>query len=478
MRSAPASWDWDEGPSLLGSAWRYRWLLVAAVLVGALLGLGLSSLQPTRYEGVARVLLLDREPGQEPGTVDPARELQNQVNVMTSASVLGQASERHGGGQTVEELRELVTVEASRDADVITIRALDPAPAGAARLADSVASAYEEVVAQDVRRQATDAIAASTVEEARLRRQLDQLEAARAAAPGNTALRVEAETVTSQLQSVLTEQLRLHQEANRPTGAGVALRERAAVPTEPAQPKRLRNTAGGALLLLFAAAGLAWTLAGRRTAASPRRPPIAASTTRPPPPEIGGNGSQPPLTPELIVAFDRLAKPLQEVVETLRLDGWSVTEQSLPQVEAEKAARHFGLDVAAILLDDGQGRLQVVGEVGLTPRERRAAIGHDPAAWREVFDGGPRLVEEQDRPRFAEAGIPVGAGETVLLVPLVHDDIGFGLLVARARGNAKGGAGFEQRDVESVTAYARVIAPTLWSWVLLDRLKLRLGQER
>jgi capsular polysaccharide biosynthesis protein len=491
------------------------------MLVGALVGFGLSSLQPTLYEGVARVLFFDRDGGQAQAGVDPARVLQNQVNVMTSTSVLRGASRYHGGGQTVEQIRAHVTVEALPDADVITIHALDSTPAGAAKLADSVAKAYQEVVAGDARRQAATAKAAAQAEANRLKRRLDELKAAQAADPGNAALQVEVESVTNQLQNVLTEQLQQDVEAVRRANAGGTLIEQATRPTQPAQPKRLRNTAGGAMLFLLVAVGLAWTLAGRRPPPGHAPAAITTATTRPgiggrsaaaertlaaerpsAPPEdhedgwdgwstasvagaesnttpTAGNGSQPPpLTPELIVAFERLAKPLQEVVETLRLDGWSRAKQSLPQVEAEKAAQHFKLDVAAILLDDGRGRFKVAGEVGLPPIQRRAAIRYDLDAWRELFEGGPRLIGEKDREQFAKAGIPVGAGQMVFLVPLVHDDIGFGLLLASVHANGNGRARFEERDVESMTAYARVIGPTLWSWVLLDRLKLRLGQER
>ena len=40
---------------LLRSAWRYKGLIVAAVLLGALLGYGWTARQPTLYEGAALV---------------------------------------------------------------------------------------------------------------------------------------------------------------------------------------------------------------------------------------------------------------------------------------------------------------------------------------------------------------------------------------------------------------------------------------
>jgi hypothetical protein len=549
VMSAPANWGWQDGPGLLGSAWRYKGFLAAATLVGALLGVGFSNLQPTLYEGVATILLVDvdRDTGQAPPNVDQERWLQNQVNVMTSASVLTEASKRHGGGLTLAQVRERVAVEASLDADVITIHASDPTPRGAARLANSVALAYDHVVNQDIRRRAADAIATAKAEEERLRQRLTQLQTELAAHPGSEALKVEVGTVTDRLQSVLAEQLRLDQDANG-ADEGVVRFERATIPTGPVQPQRRRNTAGGALLFLLASAVIAWTLAGRRPAVDRRSLAIATSPTATARSGIGsqsaeagdglrarptawasrsdtaradGNGSRPangeipprehyaepagygpiwegedgratglrkadangpqpgtpPLTPELIVAFDRLTEHLQEVMETLRVDGWSVAEQSLPQLEAEKAAHHFGLEVAVILLDDGRGRLEVAGEVGLDPIERDKAIGYDRDVWIQVFDRGPRLAAEEDRTMFAKAGIPHDAAESLFMVPLIHDDVGFGLLLVNAHTNGDGPTTVDDRRIEGVTAYAGVIVPTLWSWVLLGRLMQHLGGE-
>jgi hypothetical protein len=196
------------------------------------------------------------------------------------------------------------------------------------------------------------------------------------------------------------------------------------------------------------------------------------------PDAYGGATGAPTLTPELFVAFNRLTDPLQEVMERLRLDGWGVAEQSLPQVEAEKAALYFGLEVVVILLDDGTGKLEVAGEVGVTPIERRKAIRYDPDLWRAVLDAGPRVMDEEDRARFVEAGIPGSAGEAILMIPLVHEDVGFGLLLASAHTDGEESAAFHEWNIGSMAAYTRVLEPALWSWVLLGRLKLRLSDER
>jgi hypothetical protein len=78
---------------------------------------------------------------------------------------------------------------------------------------------------------------------------------------------------------------------------------------------------------------------------------------------------------------------------------------------------------------------------------------------------------------FAKAGIPHDAAESLFMVPLIHDDVGFGLLLVNAHTNGDGPTKVDDRRIEGVTAYAGVIVPTLWSWVLLGRLMQHLGGE-
>jgi hypothetical protein len=53
-----------------------------------------------------------------------------------------------------------------------------------------------------------------------------------------------------------------------------------------------------------------------------------------------------------------------------------------------------------------------------------------------------------------------------------------GLLLASVRADGRDPAGSDEWEIESMTTYGRVIEPTLWSWVLLSRLKLGLGEDR
>ena len=457
MSTAPPDLEW-EGPGLLGSAWRYRGLLLAAALFGGLLGLVFSALQPVRYEGVSSVLLATPESAQ-PG-FDAERHLQNQVGIMTSAAVLDRAAQRHGGGLSVEAVRGRVTVDASQSSDVVAIRALDPTPAGAVKLADSVALAYEDVLAQRRRREAQVAISVAQAQQARLFDRLADLIRALETDKGNPSVQAELDSVGTELRQAITEELDREKDLAARSGQGTALLQGAETPTGPAQPQRARNVVLGAATFLLAAVAAAWALAGRQT-----RTADAAPTAR----EAGtaAGPSEPPAPPAGPVPSPELLEDLEHLRSTLR---------RLPQAEAEAAAGRFGLKVAAILLDDGDGRLTVAGQVGLSAPDQRRVLRHDADAVRAALDAGPRAVGQAERTRLARAGLP-GGGAIRLVVPLVHDDVGFGLLLASPKPNGRAPGRFDDAEVAAIAEHARELAPALRSVVLVDRINQRLHPD-
>jgi capsular polysaccharide biosynthesis protein len=190
-----------------GAVRRHRWLLTVAtaVLAGLLLGYLAAARQPLLYEATARMLVEPTIPSQDgAAAVNPNRTLRNQAAILSSTPVLQDAARRFGDGLTLGVIRGRVAVETSTESDLITVRALDATPDGAARLADSVVQAYEEVVG-------------------------GQLTAAR-----------------------------------NGLGGGVAVGEPAEAPQAPAQPRPVRMMAIGALLGLAAGGALAWWLASGR----------------------------------------------------------------------------------------------------------------------------------------------------------------------------------------------------------------------
>ena len=250
---------------LLGSIWRYRWLITAAVLLGALLGYGWAVRQPVLYEGVTRVALaapgttsLPGETSQPP--VEPAQYLRQQAQLMRSAPVLERAVKLSGSRISVETLGQRLEVDVAPDADVLTIRVVDSTARGAAQLANAVTITYQGVVARQFREVVRSV-------RSRLEARLVGIDAELADRPNDSRLRAQREAVAQQLKQSETD---WRGEVDR----RLALLERAAVPKQPIQPSpgRKMTMAIGMLLGLLASAALVWWCTRRQG------PPSGAST--------------------------------------------------------------------------------------------------------------------------------------------------------------------------------------------------------
>src|SRR5215217_7309474 len=92
---------WDDGPSLLASLWRYRWLVLLGVLVAALAGYVSSVRKTPQYEATAR-LVLSPPSGSAIGgagnapAIDPDRYMGNQALIIGSSPVVFHAAELAG----------------------------------------------------------------------------------------------------------------------------------------------------------------------------------------------------------------------------------------------------------------------------------------------------------------------------------------------------------------------------------------------
>jgi hypothetical protein len=482
--------DWQEGPGLVASIWRYRSLVAVAVLVGGLAAYAWSSRQPVRYEGQVRMFL---DTGGDK-TPDPDRVVRSQAEFLTSPTVLARATALTGHRLTPKELQDRLTVEPATDADLITIRVLEATPQGAAKLADTVVRAYRNVFSEQTTNGAKQEVAG-------LERRQEQLGEEIKALREQLRLQPEDPVVQANLQAKergldgLADQIESAHRRVRGGGSLETVREQAAVPDEPAQPKPLRTTAIGALLALFAAAGLAWWLSGRRPAlerqglwrqglgggireeraeldqSSPLRLGArfrnsrAASTNGAP----TGNGAV-----SGIADFDQIATSVQELFRFLDGPPQRLYEGDLPQLAAEEIAHQFQVDLVAILLDNG-GEVQTMGCVGL-PASR---TGTTDDGVRHLIEAaarsGPRLVDHDELARLAQTGLGDQA-DSIALVPLVRDQVGFGVLLAGRRPTHERVAPLTDREVREIADSMRdIMVPYLWAWLLLRDLKLRLG---
>ena len=252
----------DEGPSLLASLWRFRWLVLAAVLIGGFAGYGLSVRQPRQYEAVARLIL--SLPGQNTlsgggaPAIDPDRYLRNQAQFISSSLVVHRAAEI--AGMPAATWRGSLTVQPGKDLDLIVIRVRASTGKGAAKVANSVVRAYQEVrskLARDENLAAQERLTATTD---KLRDRLSDLDAKlRSGGAGDPVLIAQREAAEGQLKAIVAQGVQASVAASLAETA-IQSSERATPPTQPVEPRPKRTAAAGAVFGLFAVSALTWLL--------------------------------------------------------------------------------------------------------------------------------------------------------------------------------------------------------------------------
>jgi hypothetical protein len=199
--------------------------------------------------------------------------------------------------------------------------------------------------------------------------------------------------------------------------------------------------------------------------------------TAPRRPETTEREDAAPDAPMPLADFDRLTQSIESVTEALGGQPLEFYERDLPQIAAAETARRVRADVVVLLLDNGEGLMEVSGGVGLTPAERRLSVEYSRDVMRELFRAGVGLIEDTDRVRGALAGIPGSRAETLVMVPLVHERLGFGVLMA-GRNRSQIGVPtevFTDAEIEVLMGFADAAAASLRTAVLLRHLK---GQLR
>jgi uncharacterized protein involved in exopolysaccharide biosynthesis len=252
----------DAVDRLVQSARRYKGLIIAAVLLGALLGYGWASRQPAPYQGVTRVFPKVGSgstslPGEAPQPVgDPAGYVREQAALLSSPVVLQRAVKLSGSRISAERLGQRLEVDAARDTDLITIRVLDSTATGAAQLTNAVVAAYEAVVAQQLRERSRGVVSQLRSRRSGLKARVAGIDAELAGRPNDGRLRAQRDAVNNELVAI-------ERQIAKVVAArfnGVALWERAAVPDQPIPPRPARPMVIGMLVGLLASGALAWWL--------------------------------------------------------------------------------------------------------------------------------------------------------------------------------------------------------------------------
>jgi capsular exopolysaccharide synthesis family protein len=377
--------EWDEGPSLLESIWRFRWLVLVAVLLGGLGAYALSARQPPQYEAVARVFL--SIPGQssllrtEGGpSIDADRYVRNQAQLMTSAPVISRAAEL--SGLPAARLRKNLAVVPSKDLDLVVIRTKAGTTSEATRVVDSVAIAYQQVLTKQAGDDLTTATERLTATTEKLRADLEKLHAKLQANPNDPVLSAQLDATEGQLKSIVGEGVQLGVTATLGADA-VRFRERAAANGVPVEPRPKRTAAGGAVFALFASVGLAWWLDRRRPSPAPRgdlaAPPVR--DTGSPGGSIGdGLDLQPGGMPSLPGDHTPVLGEIPSFGE-LEVDG-EAPAATAPQSAASNAYRHIAqlikiasrdAHLAAVLVtspEPGDGKTMTTLNVAIAAADR------------------------------------------------------------------------------------------------------------
>ena len=164
---------------------------------------------------------------------------------------------------------------------------------------------------------------------------------------------------------------------------------------------------------------------------------------------------------------------VQELFRFLEGPPQRLYEEDLPQLAAEEIAHRFQVDLVAVLLDNA-GEVQTMGSVGL----RASRTGTIDRGIRHLIEAvaqsGPRLVDNGELAQLATAGLGDDQADSFALVPLVRDQVGFGVLIAGRRHTDEQATPLSVREVEEIAGATRDIVPYLWAWLLLRHLKLRL----
>jgi Mrp family chromosome partitioning ATPase len=254
---------WGDRPGIVASLLRYRVIVVAATLLGAVAGYGIAQLLPVRYQ--AHAVLIVSDPG-APSVLgggdaltssDREVYMAKQADIMTSTVVLEGALELLGSRQSVRDVRDDLNVQPSANMASISIAATTSDPRSAATLANAVGTAYGQVTEERAAADANSAI--ESLQKRRNRYQAD-LDASPKSADGQLTFRQRqlADQIADlqQREQDITTQAEVY-------ASGVEYFEQAEPPTSPSQPKPKLAAVLGGLLGLLAAGAWAWWAAAR-----------------------------------------------------------------------------------------------------------------------------------------------------------------------------------------------------------------------
>ena len=248
-----------DGPGILGSLWRHRGVALVMMLLAALAGYLVVWLLPARYQAQATLVLRDPftagvlgDGSGQPG--DLAVYMAKQGDIVNSREVLNRAAGLLGGTLSSDDIRSAVQAAPSSDLASLDVKATASDAAMAAKLANAVGDAYQQVSHESV----TDEARRRTDSLEQIRRGLQvQLDAVRGPFAGNQPLvGATQDALASQIADLRQREQDIGERAAS-FGSGVDLFERAEAPQRSTKPSPLIGGFAGAVV------GLVPPLAGR-----------------------------------------------------------------------------------------------------------------------------------------------------------------------------------------------------------------------
>jgi capsular polysaccharide biosynthesis protein len=494
---------WTDGPSLPQSIWRYKWLVAVLVLLGMLIGFLFSVTQPVRYEGVVRIFVAS----EEVPAGDAQRTVLSRAQFIQTPVVLDRVVALTENRLTRKELEKQLTVEPAADADFITIRALDTTPENAADLADAVNLAYRQMLGEQRQAAAKQTIAELEGVQTRLANELAQIQQQRRTGD-SAALRAGEQAKKRQMDATAK---RIEEASADTAGPPPTLQDKAEVPDEPVQPKPLQAGAIGAVVGLLIGVVLAWWLAARRV----RPNQVTVESQAPidedlkeaievlqdlvehphgdgPPPnvasDIEGTASDIQESAEQVrladVDHNRMTASVRQALNSLIKDhealyslaDWLESQhQDFPQITAERLRDRLPFDQVAVLLKTDEG-LDLAGYVGWQPNGVGPVEHYASSILTKLGGNGARLIGPADSSELLNAGLLGNKAKTIVVAPLEHENVAFGMLIA-GKEEPTSEAAQGNGNFDGIGSFARSVAPDLHAWLVLRGLREQLASR-
>lgn len=263
MQAMPSE-TMEEGLDLreyLALLWQWAWLIALAALVAGVAAYFFSSYM-TPYYQASTTMLVNQAPATQTtdySSVMTSERLTSTYSKMISTEpVLTEVTQRLGLSLSIDDLRNMITVKAVTDTQLIQVSVESTDPSAAAAIANVVVMVFSDYV-QNIQ---SDRFAQSKTS---LENQLADLEkqiaqySNQAAAATSSSEKERLDAKVDQYRQIYTNLLQSYEEvrlSEAQTISSVVQVEPATIPTTPVRPKIFQNTLLAALVGLMLAAGV------------------------------------------------------------------------------------------------------------------------------------------------------------------------------------------------------------------------------